>query len=454
MMEETTSDVAMGHRSSGTAKKWYWSHIFMAFYGMGWAVTADVGIRLYGAEVIVLLSLVILKWTPLLRRYPILTAVLGAYGLWVLAILISDLINATVLFDLLRNMFTPILGAAGVVFVTACVMRAPRSILTYFIAIGLAKAILGEPLYGEVFDHFETSWASVQQNSNFFKVRFEPALSPLAICVAILLSRRSPKYGGLWLVAISVFFVYFDARSAGAMILLAGLATILIHRNFQPKLSRVFMGAITALSLSYGAYVAYVSYVLNSDNPSLNAAQLLQVQNPYNPISLLLIGRSEWLVMPQAIAERPIVGWGSWARDEDGRFASLRSNRLRDTTLDLSDRTGELYIPAHSVVGAAWVWSGLLGFVAMTWLAKLIWRLIVALPQLRSALLPALCYLAAMLIWHFLFSPPQSVRIHFPIALGALIAMTRVPQSNKPGKSNLAIFPYVDNGSRCEPLTK
>lgn len=406
------------------ARRALWPHLFMAAYGLGWALAVDVGVRLYFAEVVAFVGLAILNWSPLLRRYPIVTSVLGAYGLWVVAIVISDLVNATAVFDTLRNLATPIFGAAGLVFVACCIARAPGSLLTYFFVVGTAKGIFGEPLYGDAFSDWETSWASVQQNTNFFKVRFEPVITPLSVGLAILLSRRSHFFAGIWLLGISLVYFLLDTRSSGLMFFIAGLVTIFFYRGRRFNGKNLFLGTIVGLLLGYGAYAGYVYYSLNSESPGHNALQLQYTQNPYNPISLLLIGRSEWLVLPEVIAEKPIFGWGSWARDYNNRFAYLRAERIGTTNLGQIDHAAQdLYLPAHSVVGAAWAWSGILGFVAMVWLAALIFRLVPTIFGMRDMLLPAVAYLTTFMLWHFLFSPPQSVRLHFPVALGTLVVL-------------------------------
>lgn len=421
MKTDITTDSNSDHRVLRTKKYPLWPHISMALYGAGWAIAADVGGRIYGAELVAILALVILKWSKIFSRYPILKKILFAYGLLIFGILISDFINATDPFDTLRNLFTPMLGALGLVFVVSCVARAPRSLLTYLITIGVAKAFLGDPAYGDAFENLSVSWATVQEQSNFFKVRFEPALTPLAVAVAFLLGRRNKKFSGLWFIAVSVVYFFLDARSAGLALFFAGMAVLHNHQNRRLKRSRAFITTIVALLLGYGSYIAYINYSLNSEMPGQTAFQLQYVENPYNPIALLLIGRSEWLIMPLAISERPIFGWGSWAQDDNGRFANLRLSEMGSTSVYSSEQTSKQYIPAHSIVASAWLWSGILGFFSMVWLARLIWPMVITLRYLRSPLLPVACYLAFGLIWHFFFSPPQLLRIYFPIALGALV---------------------------------
>lgn len=174
--------------------------------------------------------------------------------------------------------------------------------------------------------------------------------------------------------------------------------------------------------MMYGAYLAYVQYTLSFNPDGHNGKQLQRTENPYNPLDLLLQGRSEWLVIPAAIAENPLFGWGSWAEDKSSYFSILRAQRLDE---EISSSVIKNYIPAHSLIGSAWVWSGLLGFAAMLWFLRIIWTISLRLPGSRSPLLPAVIFLLFLLFWHYFFSPPMHVRISFPITLAALIALTR-----------------------------
>lgn len=127
---------------------------------------------------------------------------------------------------------------------------------------------------------------------------------------------------------------------------------------------------------------------------------------------------------PIAFAERPLFGWGSWAEDQDGRFTLLRLALLETSTSASVLASDRNYIPVHSLIGAAFVWSGLLGLVAALWFLRIILSMGRKLPLLRTYLLPAVVFLFFEVLWHYFFSPPQHVRLSFPVALAALIVLT------------------------------
>lgn len=411
-----------------------WPHVFMALFGAGGALAFEVGVRLYVAELVALLGLALLPWWSTLRRYPMAGRILGAYAIWLIATLLSDAVNETAAFDTVRNMATPVLGGLSLLFVLTAVSRNPNALLTFLAATAVAKSALGEPSYGDSFADSALSWETVEENANFFKVRIDPFLTPAVLLVACLIGRKNLLLAVPVLVLACVGYFAVDARSSGLMFFGAALALVAIEFQFRPKPGQLIAAGLVALAVGYGSYVAYVNYSLNSNKDGHNSKQLARMQNPYDPLELLIQGRSEWLVMGTAISERPVFGWGSWAIDPDRRFAYLQSER--SGKLEQYDRIGKAttwgMIPVHSVIGAAWLWSGCLGLVAMLWLLHSIFTTVLRLPFSKSIALPFAAFIAIQIVWNFFFSPPQVVRLSFPVALATLIALGSQQRSNRP----------------------
>jgi hypothetical protein len=401
----------------------------MALFGVVWAVTLEVGVRVYVAELIVIAAILFMPWRKAWRLYPMARAVLGAFALWSVAIAIADFANATALFDFARNIATPILGGLSLLFALTALSRNHHALLTFLVATAVAKGVLGEPAYGDAFADLALSLTSVSQESNFFKVRIDPFLTPAILLLACLVSRKGLVGSAGIFAAASIGYLLVDARSSGVVFLLSAIVLLAFHFRFRPKLTRMLMAGVGVAVIGWSAYAAYTAYTLNYAPDGHNAKQLARMENPYNPVELLFQGRSEWLVIGTAVAERPLFGWGSWAVDENNRFTQLRLERLDANNLSSQSGASSVrYIPAHSVVGSAWVWSGLLGVIAMIWLFRAIASMGLRLPYVSSNLVPAAVFFSIMLTWHFFFSPPQTVRLFFPIALSVLVVMTAGPR--------------------------
>lgn len=397
----------------------------MAAFGVGWALAYDVGIRIYIAEVVAVSGLLFVGWWSTLKRYPMARQVLGCFALWALAIVVADVYNQTSFFALARNLATPLLGSASLLFCLGVLSRNPMALLTFLAATVVGKGVLGEAAYGDAFADLSLSLESVRQDSNFFKVRIDPFLTPAILLLGCLAARRSYFFAACLFALAAVGYFVVDARSIGLVFFLSALCLLAVHAGIRPKLGQILGAGAVAAVLGYGAFVGYVNYTLTNSPNGHNAKQLSRMTNPYNPLELLVQGRSEWLVMTDVIAERPIFGWGSWAVDEGHRFAYLRTERTK--TFDygsIEQAEGWGYIPAHSVVGSAWIWSGFLGAAAMVWLLRNVILMAMRLNYVRSMLLPAVVFWTALLLWHYFFSPPQSVRLFFPFALAGLILLT------------------------------
>lgn len=414
-------------RQEMSADRWQirrpvWPHVFMALLGFGWAFSIDIGVKVYGAEIVSVIGVfLVTSWTTV-RRYPMARRVLGAYALWVVAIALSDIVNNSDIFNSLRHIATPIIGATSLVFALAVLARKPSAVLTFLVAMVIGKAAFGEPLYGDQFADRVIGLETILEDTNFFKVRIDPFLTPAIVLLGSLVGRRNLLHAALVFALASIGYLGLDSRSIGLVFFLAAMILVAVKTGFRPSAGQIIVMVFLIAAIGYGGYVSYVSYTLAFNPDGHNGQQLQQIESPYNPLLLLLQGRSEWLVMPIAFFERPLFGWGSWAEDPSGRFTSLRN--LSVNSFGNSVWRDSTYIPVHSLLGSAFVWSGTLGLLSMVLLLRSIWAMSKRLMSVKSDLLPAVIFYLVLVLWHFFFSPPQHVRLSFPVALAVLIVVT------------------------------
>lgn len=422
-----TNDGSKVHSRRRSKDYPFWPHLFMALFGVGWAVSFDFGARFYGAEFVSLLGFLLLSWRTTLLQYLNLKKITLIYVLWVGAIALSDLINQSSLLDWGKASATPVLGGVSLIVCCHALATNPRALLTFFCSIAAGKALLGDASYGDAFRDYDLSFEVIQANTNIFKVRIEPVLTPLAMLIACLSQKNSLKIPIFLFIITGIFYFLMDARSGGLILLLA--ATLLAKIQFGIKLrQRIFLvglASVLVTSFGYVGYVGYVKYTLTYNSTGHSGAQLQYLDNPYNPLALLAQARPEWSVMPLAISERPLFGWGSWAEDDNFRFSSLQAERTSgDNYALIETQQNKNPIPFHSLVGSVWLWSGILGFGLMIWLMKIIWNMGQVLTVISSPLIAAASVMIVTLLWHYFFSPPMIVRLGFPIALATLIVLT------------------------------
>ncbi|TIM40999.1 MAG: hypothetical protein E5Y55_25795 [Mesorhizobium sp.] len=403
------------------------SHILVAAFALGWSFTVELpGVgKLYAAELISGLTFLFMRPLRLFDRYPILLKVIAAYVVIIVSLTISDFYNATPFNDAVRGAANVLFAIASLIFLVGVFDKGPSAVFTLLLVFFISKLLFGEAQYADTFSDLEFSLSSVEVNRNYFKVRYVPFITPLAMLAGCFVAIFSRQLCGVLFIAVAMVYFYFDARAAGLVFAVAAMAVTV---KFRPSYRKTLAAIVVSLPILYGAYVIYVNYALDNLSAGNMAMQMEQMNNPYNPFELLLIGRSEWRIFGTAVADSPVFGFGSWARDPDGKYYLLR---LQNANLGAEKVILNGLIPVHSVLGAAWIWAGLLGFLAAVYLARVLLQPIRVLPMLTSPLLPAALVLTAGLGWDYFFSPFQAIRLSFPQAIAVLIVLT-APYLNRP----------------------
>ena len=131
-------------------------------------------------------------------------------------------------------------------------------------------------------------------------------------------------------------------------------------------------------------------------------------KNPAGNTVVLLGGRPELLAELPAIYDSPILGTVHGQRSQ---FISSRSARhwtCWDTMglhSSFREEIREGLIPAHSYFFQAWVDAGILGAIFWGWVFVLTARVLLRVYPANALLLPAVSFLAFLLLWNIPFSP-------------------------------------------------
>lgn len=412
---------APGALQGRRASNW-WPNLLMAAYGAGWCFTLPLVGQLYAAELVAVVCLPFVGWRQTLAQYRSLRIVLAAYGVMLVALMLSDYVNNTEPQAFLRGWANIVFAATSLIFAVSILRKNLNSILYFLFATFLFKLILGDAASAMRNGYIELSFEVIQQNANMFKVRFVPFLIPAIMLAGFHLYRFSIVIYTI----VAVAFFALDARSMALCILIS--AMILLFKRagvgFSPRI--LLPLAIPVLIAAQLAYVGYVNYSLEYNPNGQSGRQLQHTEDPYNPLSLLFQGRSEWTVAPTVIADKPIFGHGSWAYDYDGKYAALRAeNTGQEETLLLNSSESIPLIPTHSVLLGSWVWAGIGGFIGFLIFFSVFVR------DMRTMLLMngpyfAIVALGTILVgWDIFFSPLQVLRLNFPHYMGLLIVVAQ-----------------------------
>ena len=248
---------------------------------------------------------------------------------------------------------------------------------------------------------------------SIFKFKIAPLLGEFLVVYSLLTFRK-----GLvtWLsMIIGALCAVLGARSTGLMIFLTGVVVFVInHMNRVITRRQVLVWSFVGSLVVYGFFALYVTAVLNRTITGGNSeTQFTTVKDPYNPLYILLSGRSESPASIAAIKDRPFTGFGAWATDPGFKYHKIQAD-FQGQALVIQDDTSCL-IPAHSVVFQTGVHEGVFAMIIMICILYFfIKRGIRSLT--KNGIYDYLAvYCVIQLIWNGLFSPVSHFRNEFPI---------------------------------------
>ena len=390
--------------------------LFLFLYGLGMGLRVSFIGQLSLSEILAFGSMPFVKIKRLCSQYPVLIKIGLCYALLFVSLMLSDMFNETLPEDYLRGWAVVIFSAISVLFLVSQLDKHPQYCIYYLMGLLIIRIFLGG-------DAEEINIEMIEENTNYFKQRLMGFVNPAILLGSYFLSiNKHSKYAVLLLLSYAIFCLFVDARSNSLAYFVA--AVLLFVKLNQIKLTTgklLFIGIIS-LCLGAFAYVYYVDQVLYHDFGGINAKRQLNLAaDPYNPIDLLKQGRTGTFIAIEAIKDRPIIGYGSWARDETGKYSELQAELM-----DVSSRFSENHVPLismHSIIFTAWLWAGIGGFFSILFLYVTLLSLGIRLFK-KSRNFPLLVIILPLLtemVWNAFFSPFGHLRTSFPIIASLLI---------------------------------
>lgn len=369
--------------------------------------------KLMVSELLSLFSFSFFKFRINLSKNRLLKTILSAFIVLLFATLLSDLYNQVAIEILFKGVSLIIFSFFSTYFVFSSLLKSENNLFVF---------LLGSSFFSFFFyaDGSSINLENLDNNSNYFKSHILPFLIPLVLIIAIFLHQIKKKYFGfIFLFAFGLLSIFLDGRSTGLIFILSAL--LYTYKNEIIQLSKVKAGLyfLIFVSLFYVFYLFYIDLIVNESIGGVNSKTQIQlVENPNNPLELLLIGRSEIVSLFFAILDKPIFGHGSWASDVEGKYQALASI-ITNSTLERESTN----IPAHSILLGYWAYGGIFAFFAVAYIFYNLLRasLKIYLSKIEFKFLPYLIYLTIEMFWTFLFSPIGALRITIPIYAGVII---------------------------------
>lgn len=219
---------------------------------------------------------------------------------------------------------------------------------------------------------------------------------------------------------------------AGVCVLVAAYLLVdqLVRRRAQlaERLSPVRVAALCVAGIAITAvFVDAYGELAQRGALGAKAQSRLAYQPRTDAAGIILSGRPEIFVSTQAIADAPIIGHGSWAKNQDyvrqyiGTLTSLGRplGTIRQATL----------IPTHSHLFGAWVEAGILGALFWIWVLFIALRVLTTQYGRGEPLAPLVVFVTVVLTWDTLFSPfGAERRLLIPFYIATMLwALRRQP---------------------------
>lgn len=268
-----------------------------------------------------------------------------------------------------------------------------------------------------------------------WKFQIMPRLVSAVVLIYLWLSEYHwmQKLAPLLFIGVGLLGVATGARSAGLVPLMAGLLVLLLRVQKNIRFVSVKKYLVIGLVVLYGIYAfIYVPNVLNGTIYGGNTGQLKKVDNPYNPINLLMIGRTDAIIPFIAFGDKPITGWGYNTSDPHLYYRTLMMRMASDDEKkQLRLGIGHYYtIPGHSVWGYYACSYGVIAFILILLFIAKVWKCVYISLRRKDKYLLYRSYLIFMFTWNILFSPMAHFKT-LPMYVAIMLVLSTISYYGK-----------------------
>ena len=256
----------------------------------------------------------------------------------------------------------------------------------------------------------------------FWKFQVMPRL--VTLCTLVYLwgchKKFVVKLAPLLFIFVGCLGLATGARSAGLAPFLAGTMTFVLQAKRRVNIRQIKNYIVVGAAFMYAAYaLLYVPNVLNGNISAGNTDQLKAMDNPYNPMGLLMIGRADSVVPFLAFLDKPLTGWGYFTLDPQGKYHKMMIDFHSDGEGDTLDILASTPIPGHSGWGYLSCSYGILGFLICFLIVRKTFGTLFKSFVVHDKYLLYRISVSMGFIWNFLFSPFP----HFKTSPGEIAAV-------------------------------
>ncbi len=251
------------------------------------------------------------------------------------------------------------------------------------------------------------------EDATFLKFYIAPIITYIILIYSVIKPKKTTSAVFMY---VGVFFIIAGTRSSGGTVFLTGVISWLILNKNRISKKTVYKYSFLILAIGYSSYYIYVDYVMSGNIKSGNNQQLFRAENPYNPINLLMVGRSETFVGLQAFMDKPLWGYGSWKLDsETGYKYSILRYDIQNSESERMIFKSTDRIPCHSVIVGWGTYNGIFVFIMGLFIIIYTYKRGFQSLQVYDSMNIMLIFCLLQGCWHALFSPPSHFRYSLPL---------------------------------------
>ena len=332
---------------------------------------------------------------------PYLKKIMLLLGLWLIAAIISDVVNGTSMANAMR-------GTAAIIFFGL-------HLFVFFVLIDGQKERYIPAIIGTAFAVL-LQWAT--DSSEFWSESLADTPWKMgggfAVTILFLVALgklvKTNRMKGRVLLLLAPIHLYLNARSLFLTTALAGFVSVFQLRVASKK---------TRIMLTVGVLVSFfvVFPLATSIYGSLNEAGVFGeeardkylMQTAGGKVNILIAGRSESILSFNAISDAPFFGHGSWAESRQYYYMYLAHLEAvgKDVNWDVVNAKERFLIPSHSMLFGSWVYHGIVGGIFWLFILYITLKalgLSIGTADTRQ-LTPLELMVLFALLWDIFFSP-------------------------------------------------
>lgn len=377
--------------------------LFVLLIGLVGGIRIRMMGTFYLSEILIFLSYYFVSWKVFADNRYVRRLMLLAL-LWLLGCLISDTVNLTSSSDALKGAFNIIFFILQIPITYWALADKPSRYLQYILGSGFSS-VPSFLFFGSIKN------GRVESLPVFDDIWFYYSLAPLAIAViSYLYYKQSLSKIIIYIISLSfgLFMLFNNSRN---IFLTMSMSVILLAyidhchtdsladtvKKYRNHLLRLFMCLFVGLLVMDEVYEHLASEGILGEY----AYNKYMMQK--NSKDGLVSARKDTYMGIELIINKPLWGYGSYAKDKGDRFHQQYSIRHK-TEYEIPEE--EKYLPGHSHIVGYWLNHGVLGGLFWIYVLLLMWKVF------RSGAIfeePRLMCLFIMTftskLWDILFSP-------------------------------------------------